>query len=59
MIAHRLSTITNADQILVVNEGKLVESGSHEQLLEKKGQYANMWEYYTQSLDWKITKEAV
>ena len=42
MIAHRLSTITNADQILVVNEGKLVESGSHEQLLEKKGQYANM-----------------
>lgn len=59
MIAHRLSTITKADQILVVNEGKLVESGSHEQLLEKKGQYANMWEYYTQSLDWKITKEAV
>lgn len=59
MIAHRLTTITKADQILVVKEGKLVESGKHEQLLEKKGQYANMWKYYTQSLDWKIAKEAV
>ena len=59
MIAHRLSTIIKADQILVVKEGKLVESGKHEQLLQKKGQYANMWEYYTQSLDWKITKEVV
>lgn len=59
MIAHRLSTITKADQILVVKEGKLVESGTHEQLLQKKGQYTNMWEYYTQSLDWRIAKEVV
>lgn len=59
MIAHRLSTITNADQILVVKEGKLVESGKHDELLAKRGAYANMWAYYTQSMDWKLTKEVM
>ncbi|KAI9707945.1 MAG: hypothetical protein M1820_004364 [Bogoriella megaspora] len=43
VIAHRLSTITMADQILVLNEGRVAEQGTHEQLLAKKGRYATMW----------------
>ena len=43
VIAHRLSTITTADQILVLHAGKVVESGTHQELLEEKGRYASMW----------------
>jgi ATP-binding cassette subfamily B protein len=43
VIAHRLSTILNADQILVMNAGRIVERGSHQQLLEAAGAYAQMW----------------
>jgi ATP-binding cassette subfamily B protein len=43
VIAHRLSTIRNADQILVVNQGKIVERGKHEQLLSKNGIYAELY----------------
>lgn len=43
IIAHRLSTITNADQILVLHEGKVDERGSHSELLAKKGRYSSMW----------------
>lgn len=43
MIAHRLSTIRNADLILVMNQGHIVESGNHEKLLEKKGYYADLY----------------
>ena len=43
IIAHRLSTITLADQILVLNEGRVVEKGTHEGLLGQKGRYASMW----------------
>lgn len=42
IIAHRLSTIINADTILVIKEGKIIESGNHQQLLEQKGTYYNM-----------------
>ena len=56
MIAHRLSTIRNADQILVVNNGELVESGSHEALMAQGGKYKALWENYTQALSWKIAK---
>ena len=43
--AHRLSTISQADQIVVMKEGKIVEVGSHEQLLEKKGEYYELVNY--------------
>jgi ABC-type transport system involved in Fe-S cluster assembly fused permease/ATPase subunit len=44
VIAHRLSTIVNADEILVLAEGEIVERGTHRQLLSQKGLYAQMWE---------------
>ena len=43
MIAHTLSTIKNANQILVVADGKVVESGTHNQLLSLNGKYSDMW----------------
>ena len=44
VIAHRLSTIVNADEIIVLAEGEIVERGTHRQLLSRKGLYAQMWE---------------
>lgn len=46
-IAHRLSTIYNADLIVVVDHGHIVELGNHEQLMQKKGEY---YQLYTGSL---------
>ncbi len=43
VIAHRLSTVMDADQILVLGKGRIVERGTHQQLLELKGEYARMW----------------
>ena len=44
VIAHRLSTIINADQIIVLDDGKIVESGNHEELLLKNGIYKKLYE---------------
>ena len=43
IIAHRLSTISKADNIIVINQGNIVESGNHQNLLDKNGLYADMW----------------
>jgi ATP-binding cassette subfamily B protein len=43
VIAHRLSTIRNADMVLVVNDGEIIERGKHSELLEKKGFYYNLY----------------
>ena len=57
MIAHRLSSITDADNILVIDKGKIAEQGTHAKLLEKQGIYYNMWNEYQQSVRWTIGKE--
>ena len=54
MIAHRLSTIKNADKILVVNDGKIVEEGTHDSLLKEKGIYKKMWNDYQKSIKWRV-----
>lgn len=49
MIAHRLSTIVNANKIVVVDRGKIIEQGNHKELLELNGKYKDMWDVYTES----------
>jgi ATP-binding cassette subfamily B protein len=51
IIAHRLSTVMNADQIVVLEQGKLMEQGSHKKLLTKKGKYFDMWKQQFPSLE--------
>ncbi len=52
MIAHRLSTIENADYIYVIEDGKVLEQGTHKELIEKKQEYASLWDEYNQTLSW-------
>jgi ATP-binding cassette subfamily B protein len=54
MIAHRLSSVAGADRIFVLEEGRVMESGSHKDLLEKGGKYASMWKQYVESVKWNI-----
>lgn len=53
MIAHRLSTITEVDKILVIESGKIVESGTHEALLLQNGIYRKLWDEYQHVASWK------
>ncbi len=57
MIAHRLSSIKDADCIYVLKDGKIKENGSFEKLIEENGMFKEMWDEYSQSAQWKISKE--
>jgi ATP-binding cassette subfamily B protein len=57
VIAHRLSTVMDADQILVLSQGRIVERGTHRQLLEAQGEYARMWALQQQQAQAKAVLE--
>ena len=48
IIAHRLSTIRNADRIIVLSNGRIVEQGSHDKLFQQKGEYSKLYSIYAQ-----------
>lgn len=54
MIAHRLTTVQDANCIVVVDNGKIVEQGTHEELLSEEKYYYRMWNEYQQSVSWKL-----
>jgi ATP-binding cassette subfamily B protein len=51
VVAHRLSTIKNADKIVVVSDGGVLEMGTHDELMEKNGEYARLYSYQFKSLE--------
>ena len=57
MIAHRLTTIKNADCIYVMEHGRIVESGRHDELVSAGGLYSKMWSDYQSSASWKVGVE--
>ena len=57
MIAHRLSSIIGVDCIYVMQDGEIVESGTHNELIERNGIFARMWKNYSEAVEWKIAKE--
>lgn len=54
MIAHRLTSVQDVDEILVIDEGKIAERGTHSELLSANGIYKKMWEEYQMAVEWKI-----
>ena len=61
MIAHRLSTVVGADKIIVLDNGRITEEGTHAELASGGGLYERMWKEYNQAINWKISsvKEGV
>lgn len=57
MIAHRLSSISAVDEILVIDKGKIIERGNHEQLMKKGGRYKCCQELYAKANDWRVSYE--
>ena len=58
VIAHRLSTITDADSIIVIDQGGLAQRGRHEELLAREGIYRDMWQAHVAAKDWTLQTEA-
>ncbi|MDR1001110.1 MAG: ABC transporter ATP-binding protein/permease [Clostridiales bacterium] len=56
MIAHRLSTVRGADQIIVIDGGRVVQRGAHDGLLLQGGRYGDMWRVYTHASSWRLSK---
>lgn len=57
MIAHRLSTVASADCIYVVQDGRITETGTKDELCAQNGLFARMWQEYQASVQWKVAKE--
>ena len=57
MIAHRLSSVQDCDKVIVLRHGQVIEQGSHDDLVERKHQYSDMWNTYTRSVNWTLGKE--
>ena len=57
MTAHRLSSITEADCIYVLQDGKIVESGTHSGLIENNGIFTRMWKNYSEAAAWRLSSE--
>lgn len=58
VIAHRLKSIMEADNIIVLKEGKIIEEGTHENLLEKDGEYKSLWDLQFEAESWEIERKA-
>ena len=56
MIAHRLSTVIGADKIIVLDNGKVSEEGTHAELVQANGLYSRMWKEYNQAVKWRISQ---
>ena len=59
VIAHRLKTIRNADRIIVLEEGRIAEQGTHDELLSRPGLYAKLWNIQEQTSGWKLYKRLI
>ena len=59
MIAHRLSTVKNVDNIFVVENGRIVEKGCHDDLVDNDGLYSRMWDEFNKSIQWKVKSEVI
>ncbi len=59
MIAHRLSTVIGADKIIVLDNGRVAEEGTHDSLVKARGMFARMWEEYNKAAKWRIATAEV
>ncbi|MGF7108742.1 ABC transporter ATP-binding protein [Treponema pedis] len=57
MIAHRLSSVVNAENICLIDKGRIAEQGTHIELLERNGMYAKMWRNFQTGINWKLAGE--
>ncbi|SHO58143.1 ABC transporter ATP-binding protein [Vibrio quintilis] len=59
VVAHKLSTVREADQIICLDDGRIVESGNHDALIERNGLYSRLWHHWTAAAEWRLGKSVV